>query len=332
MVNESNPLVSIGVPVFNGEKGLAVALDSLIAQDYPNLEIIISDNGSTDSTPKICAEYVRKDHRFRYHRSEKNRGTTWNFNRVFELSSGKYFMYAAHDDTREQFFVSECLSKMEQYPEAAVCHPQVAMFIEGHDKTLCIAHLDSFEGLTGLVDRYRENLKHVTSTAMYGLFRSSAMRKTGMHQRVIASDIVFLQELSIYGIFIQVRKTLFNFMRREKWNTIDQDYFVFFGKKEKPWWYLPFVVVFCRNWKQLAGSTLPFGTKLRLWCVLLEHEIRQTAFKVFIRLAGWFCPDNWKERIGCAIYWRWMDHPNLQVENAELFLERVIKVRLGWWK
>ena len=87
MVNESKPLVSIGVPVFNGEEGLAVALDSLIAQDYPNLEIIISDNASTDNTPEICAEYVRKDHRFRYYRSEKNRGTTWSFNRVFELSS-----------------------------------------------------------------------------------------------------------------------------------------------------------------------------------------------------------------------------------------------------
>ena len=98
MENENQPLVSIGVPVFNGEKGLAVALDSLIGQDYHNLEIIISDNASTDATSKICEEYVGKDSRIKYSRLEENIGAALNFNRVFERSSGKYFMWAAHDD------------------------------------------------------------------------------------------------------------------------------------------------------------------------------------------------------------------------------------------
>ena len=184
MSSKNNPLVSIGVPVFNGEKGLAGALDSLIGQDYTNLEIIISDNGSTDATLKICGEYVQKDSRVRYCRSEENLGAIWNFNRVYELSSGKYFMWAAHDDSRDKSFVRECVEKMEQFPNAVVCHAQTEMFVEGHEEMLCLAHLDSFKGVTELMERYRETLRHVSPTIVYGLFRSSAMRKAKSLQRV----------------------------------------------------------------------------------------------------------------------------------------------------
>ena len=105
MENEKSPLVSIGLPVFNGEKSLAQALDALLDQDYSNLEIIISDNGSTDRTSEICEEFLKKDTRIKYYRSSENLGSNWNFNRVFDLSSGKYFMWAAHDDMRELSFV-----------------------------------------------------------------------------------------------------------------------------------------------------------------------------------------------------------------------------------
>ena len=78
----NNPLVSIGMPVFNGEKSLAQALDALLEQDYSNLEVIISDNGSTDGTPEICQEFLKKDLRIKYYRSSENLGSNWNFNRV----------------------------------------------------------------------------------------------------------------------------------------------------------------------------------------------------------------------------------------------------------
>jgi len=333
MVNESKPLVSIGVPVFNGEKKLAVALDSLFEQDYANLEIIISDNGSTDSTPEICAEYVRKDHRFRYYRSEKNRGSIWNWNRVFELSSGKYFMWAADDDHREPLFVTACVEKMENSLNAVLCHVQTAVLVEGEEEVLKVTHLDSFKDLKGLTQRYKETLKNVPMTTMYSLFRSSALRKTKLLQRSIASDVSFIQELSIYGEFVQVSKILFSYRNRAKWNTVDQDYFIFFGKKKKPWWYLPFLVLFVDHWVRIFDSTVPVKTKLCLWSILIEYEVVLVARKVFIKLAGWLCPDRWKERLGCAIYWKWLSTPNDQVGCESLFLKREIKPQLvGWWR
>ena len=332
MKDENQPLVSIGVPVYNGEKGLARALDSLLGQDYSNLEIIISDNASTDATAKICEKYVLKDTRVKYSRSEENQGTIVNFNLVFKLSSGKYFMWSAHDDRHETSFVSACVEKMEQCPEAALCQAHTAMFIEGRREMLCVANLDSFEGVTGLVERYRETLKHFPATAIYGLYRSSAMRKTRMFQKVMATDLAFIQELSINGNFVQVPKVLFNYFGRKKWNTVHQDYRVFFGKDKKPWWYLPFVALFCNHWNRVASAAVPFGVKLRLWWVLLEHEAGQVALKVLIKISGRACPAAWKETLARAIYQRWMRGPNLQVGCEDLLLERVIKPKLGWWR
>lgn len=332
MDHTEQPLVSVGVPVFNGETGLARALDSLLGQDYGNLEIIVSDNASTDRTPDICREYVQRDPRVRYYRSERNQGATWNFNRVFELSSGKYFMWAAHDDQRERNFVRACVERMEQCPDAVLCQTHTASFIEGRPDLLCVGTLDSFEGVTDLVARYRETLERSPATAIYGLYRSGAMRKTRMLRRSIATDLAFIQELSIHGEFVQVPEVLFKYLGRADWNTVDQDYQAFTGKEAKPWWYLPFVVLFVDHWGRIAGAPIPLGTKLRLWHVLLEHEARQVALKSLIKVAGMTCPERWRRKLGSQVYYRWLHSPNMRVGCQELFLKRVIGPRLGWWR
>ena len=94
------PLVSIGVPVFNGEDDLPQAVESLLAQSYSNLEIIVSDNASTDRTQQIALELVAHDSRVRYHRLERNIGPIRNFDRLRYLATGEYFMWNGVDDIR----------------------------------------------------------------------------------------------------------------------------------------------------------------------------------------------------------------------------------------
>jgi glycosyltransferase involved in cell wall biosynthesis len=80
----SKPLVSMGLPVYNGERYIRQAIDSLIAQDYENFELIISDNASTDSTKDICEEYARNDKRIKYSRNTANLGGSANAKKVLE--------------------------------------------------------------------------------------------------------------------------------------------------------------------------------------------------------------------------------------------------------
>ncbi len=93
--------VSVGMPVFNGERYLEGALESLLGQTYENFELVISDNGSTDRTAAICKSYAARDERVRYLRQEKNRGASWNFNKVYLEANAPFFRWASYDDLCE---------------------------------------------------------------------------------------------------------------------------------------------------------------------------------------------------------------------------------------
>ncbi len=102
------PVVSIGMPVFNGEKYIRLALDALLSQTLTDFELIISDNASTDQTAEICEEYSKQDGRIRYYRQSENRGACENFTFVLTQSTGTFFMWAACDDE----WAPNCLEKL----------------------------------------------------------------------------------------------------------------------------------------------------------------------------------------------------------------------------
>lgn len=104
-MNNPVPTVAIGLPVYNGEKTLKAALDSLLAQSFIDTEIIISDNASTDGTAAICKDYAARDQRIRYIRQDSNLGAAANFKFVLDEARSPYFMWAACDDIRSPDFV-----------------------------------------------------------------------------------------------------------------------------------------------------------------------------------------------------------------------------------
>ncbi|MDM7994405.1 MAG: glycosyltransferase [Acidobacteriota bacterium] len=124
-MNRARPRVSIGLPVRNGENYLRHALDSILSQTYRDFELIISDNDSTDRTPEICREYAARDARIRYYRQPRNLGIYANFNRVFELASGEYFKWAAHDDVLAPDFLARCVEVLDQNPDIILCQTAV---------------------------------------------------------------------------------------------------------------------------------------------------------------------------------------------------------------
>lgn len=207
------PLVSIGMPVYNGECFMRQALDSLLGQDYENIELIISDNASTDATRLICLEYAARDHRIRYHRNDVNLGAIDNFNRVVELSRGEYFMWAADHDLWESRYVSSCVEIMEYDKSVALCCSRTA-WIDTHGNCLeTIAnHLDT-RGLDR-VSRFHTVIWGLAYCyQIYGVIRASALNCTEKFCETIGPDNVLLAELSLLGAFAWVPETLF-YLRR----------------------------------------------------------------------------------------------------------------------
>lgn len=119
---ESVPSVSIGFPVFNNSKYIKNALDTILNQSFKDFELIISDNASTDDTPKICQSYAEKDSRIKYFRQEKNFGAIQNFKFVLEKSSSSYFLWAASDDLRNDQWLECCYETLKSNPDAAIAY------------------------------------------------------------------------------------------------------------------------------------------------------------------------------------------------------------------
>ena len=118
------PLISVGLPVFNGDRFLEQAISSVLEQTHEDLELVISDNASTDGTERICRAFAERDSRVVYIRQEENRGASFNHNTVAELSRGEYFRWFAADDWMAPTCLAECLRAHEEHPGLALAWPR----------------------------------------------------------------------------------------------------------------------------------------------------------------------------------------------------------------
>lgn len=207
------PRVSIGMPVFNGSRYLALALDAILAQTYTDFELVICDNASTDATADICRSYAARDQRVRYHRNARNLGAAANFNRCFELAVGEYFKWAAHDDLLAAEFVRKAVLALDEHPDAVLCQSLVEM-IDEHGSSL--GSYDPGRLGTDAVrasDRFWGRLRECWCKEAFGLIRSSALARTGLIGAYGDADRALVAELTLLGRFITIPEPLF--MNRE---------------------------------------------------------------------------------------------------------------------
>lgn len=211
----SRPLVSIGMPTYNGAEFIRQALDSLLAQDYDNFELIISDNASRDATPDICAECILKDNRIRYYRNETNLGAVWNFNRVFELSNGEYFMWAADHDLWDPCFLSRCVHVLESDDNVVLVYPLTMLVDSGGSSLELTQDQVDTRGMSPASSFKHLMLRLRTCSMVYGVMRREVLQQTGIFRNIWGSDNALLAELSLRGAIAQLPGVLF-YRRRNR--------------------------------------------------------------------------------------------------------------------
>lgn len=205
-----SPRVSIGVPVFNGASYLRVALDSILAQDFRDYELILSDNCSTDATEAICREVAARDARVRYVRNAENLGAAGNYNQLVALARAPYFKWAAYDDLLAPSHLRRCVETLDAAPpDVVLCYPRT-LIIDGEGQLV-----GPYEDALDLREAEpHRRLRHFIwqwslCNAPFGLMRTEALRKTRLIQRYIGSDITLLGELALLGRFYEVPEALF---------------------------------------------------------------------------------------------------------------------------
>jgi glycosyltransferase involved in cell wall biosynthesis len=204
------PLVSVGLPVFNGERYIGKAIQSILDQTLGNLELIICDNASTDSTQGICESFARKDPRVRYYRNARNFGAGPNYDQCFHRSQGKYFKWAAHDDMLAPQFLEKAVAALEANPATVLCTVGVQE-IDENDRALRV-YVNELPGM-GSGDRVKRfacmiHTRHQCED-FFGLFRRDALIGSGLHAPFTGSDRVLLAEMALRGPWVQLREPLF---------------------------------------------------------------------------------------------------------------------------
>lgn len=219
------PRVSIGLPVYNGAEFIAQSLESLLAQTFGDFDLIVSDNGSTDATQRICEQFAAQDERISYVRHEQNRGLVWNWNHVFELSRSQYFKWAACDDLLHPTFLERCIDVLDRNPEVVWCHTRTR-HINSLGNLLCgnqtpeISYVkqprpDGSAGISASRDsevpskRFKAVLLGSGGCLdSYGVIRSDVLRKTQRYLPYYGSEKVLMAELALRGRYYEVPESL----------------------------------------------------------------------------------------------------------------------------
>lgn len=210
MAAPNPPRLSIGLPVYNGERYLRFALDSILNQTYSDFELLINDNASTDTTGLICQEYAARDPRVRYFRNVENVGAAANFNMVFERARGEYFKWAAADDIISPMFLEACMTVLERDPSVVLAYTKVDRIdssgkIDGtYDYPMRVDSPDAATRFRDLI------LVNHFCVAVFGIVRREVLAKTPLIGKYVGSDRVLLAELGLRGRMCEISEYLFH--------------------------------------------------------------------------------------------------------------------------
>jgi glycosyltransferase involved in cell wall biosynthesis len=199
------PTVSVGLPVFNGETFLEVAISSVLAQTFDDLELIICDNASTDRTAEICRDYAARDRRVRYFRNPENLGAAPNYNLTFQYARGRYFKWLAHDDRMTPSYLAKAVRVLEERTDAVLCNSVVSYIDQNgaqiglYNTGLALADSQSAaERFAWMV------LRSHSCVDFFGLIRRDMLKTSLLHGSFHGADRALLAQLAIRGRLIQL--------------------------------------------------------------------------------------------------------------------------------
>ena len=195
------PLVSIGVPVYNSERYLARALDSLLGQSLTDFELIVSDNASRDGTVAIAERYAAADPRVRVIRQPRNIGAARNWNAVALAARGTFFTWASGNDTRAPTMLAQCAAVLQADPGVVLCYGRTQL-VDEHDRPFELYARDLAVEDPGAAERFERVCREMAlNNAQCGLMRLDVLRRTALDRPYPAGDVALMAELALYGKF-----------------------------------------------------------------------------------------------------------------------------------
>jgi glycosyltransferase involved in cell wall biosynthesis len=190
------PLISIGIPTFNRNRGIGRTLESVWRQCYPNLEIIVSDNCSTDDTQEVLQEITRAHPELKCYRQDINIGMINNFEFVLRKATGKYFMWVADDDILADGVLLKYVTFLESHPLYSLVSGEIKYWLD--DKQGLCERGFTFEQKSSSLRVLGYYSKVVYGGMIHGLMRRELTKEITL-RKVIGNDFHFIANLAYLG-------------------------------------------------------------------------------------------------------------------------------------
>jgi glycosyltransferase involved in cell wall biosynthesis len=213
-VTERPPTVSVGLAVRNGVGVIERCIESVLSQDFTDLELVISDNASDDGTRRLLEEYARADRRIRPMANEINIGSHENMNRVLDLARGEFFRWISADDWLEPGCLSACVSPLRASPDAIGATTYFTIHtVDGF--TRYEEYQGEFPTSSDPARRFERMLWFFHAgdakyDPIYGLYRRDALMRSHRLRASEQTDWLLCAELALMGPIIQVKRRLAN--------------------------------------------------------------------------------------------------------------------------
>ncbi len=203
------PLISIGMPVYNGAAYIRFTLEGLLAQSFGDFELIVSDNASTDATRDVIEDCMLRDARIRYERQPVNIGANPNFSHVMRRARGEFFKWSSSSDWCAPTFLERCLDELSAHDDAVLVAPRTRLFqgnpSRSEDYEFDIEVLD--DAPSARFARLHSTL--ALNNALNGLIRTPALRRTRLMEPYRSADVVLMGHLALLGKFRLLSERLF---------------------------------------------------------------------------------------------------------------------------
>jgi glycosyltransferase involved in cell wall biosynthesis len=205
----SAPTLTVGVPVFNMGSYLEAAVESVLTQSFTDLEVLISDNASTDETESVGRSLAARDDRVTYRRNARNLGLSANNNLLVPLARGRLFKWAPADDELLPGYLERCVAAVDADPTVVLAYPRTR-FVDGEGKPLDLHDPGYRLESDDPADRLEYAiLANQFANAGLGVIRTDALRRTRLLPRYAGGDFRLLAELSLQGKFVEVPEELY---------------------------------------------------------------------------------------------------------------------------
>jgi glycosyltransferase involved in cell wall biosynthesis len=210
-MSRNDPLVSICLPIRNGERRVPAVLRSVLRQDYHQLELVISDNASTDATEPICREFARADERVRYHRQPEDIGLLNNFIAAMCLARGSYARWIGDGDSLAGSYVSRCLAAFREDERRILVTTQIA-YLDPDGTARTAAYRGTDLSSADPLVRFNEilrllNRSHLVIDPLYGLMRRAPVAALARHNSY-REDQLLAARLALAGPWGHVPQVL----------------------------------------------------------------------------------------------------------------------------